>query len=70
VSLSNGGNASQSSWYELLPEKDGLRDNLGLPGVEAVRIGVLMPSGGDVPVEELCGVDRDISGDKLLGSAA
>jgi hypothetical protein len=71
VSLSNGGKASQSSWYELLPENDGFRDNLGLLGVEAVRTGVLTPSGGDDPVEVLRGgVDRDTSGDKLFRSAA
>ena len=64
--LSKGVNASQSSAYELLPENDGFRDNRGLPGFEGVRTGVLIPSGGDVPVEEVRVVARDISGDKLL----
>lgn len=63
VSLSRGGKASQSSWYELLPENDGFRESRGLPGVEADKIGVLLPSGGEDPVEEAC--VRDISGDSL-----
>ena len=67
VSLSKGGNASQSSWYELLPEKDGLRDSRGLPGFEEVESGVLLPSGGVDPFEELDWT-RVISGDKLLTS--
>jgi len=47
--LSRGGKASQSSWYELLPENDGFRDSLGEPGIEAVNVGVLLPSGGVEP---------------------
>ena len=70
MSLSNGGNASQSSWYELLPEKDGLRDSRGLPGFEAVKTGVLIPSGGDDAVEEVFVVVRVISGDRPPTSAA
>lgn len=35
VSLSSGGKVSQSSWYELLFENEGLRDNApGLGGTE------------------------------------
>ena len=65
MSLSKGGKASQSSWYELLPENDGFRDSLGLPGVEAVKLGVLLPSGSVDPFEEVDWT-RVISGDRLL----
>ena len=67
VSLSKGGNASQSSWYELLPENEGFRDSRGVPGDDAVITGVLLPSGGDEEVED---GTRDISGDRLLASSA
>lgn len=40
MSLSKGGSESQSSWYELLPEKDEFRESLGLFGVVALRVGV------------------------------
>ena len=40
VRRSRGGNASQSSWYELLPENDGFLDRLGLLGIEGPRVGV------------------------------
>lgn len=71
VSRSSGGNASQSSWYELLPENDGFRDNRGLPGLEAEKIGVLSPSGGDELVEDAPEMPlRRISGDKFPLSIA
>ncbi len=65
VSLSKGGNASQSSWYELLPENEGFRESLGLLDAEALRIGVLLPSRGDELSEDGA---RDISGERLWGS--
>ena len=65
VSLSKGGNASQSSWYELLPENEGFRDSRGLPGEDALNCGVLLPSGGDESVED---GTRVTSGERLLVS--
>jgi hypothetical protein len=70
VSLSNGGNASQSSWYELLPEKDGFRESRGLLGIDADRIGVLVPSGGEELLVEVFVGTRLICGDKLWPSTA
>lgn len=74
VNLSRGGNASQSSWYELLPENDPFRDNrgprYGLPGFDASSKGVLLPSGGEDPVEGIEPPARESSGERLLGSGS
>jgi hypothetical protein len=70
VSLSRGGKASQSSWYELLPEKDGLRESRGLFGVEIDARGVELPPGGEEPVDEVLAGTLFISGEIVLFSTA
>jgi len=49
VNRSRGGNASQSSWNELLPEKEGFLESLELLGLTGPRVGVSTAcSGADV----------------------
>jgi hypothetical protein len=55
VGRSSGGHVSQSSWYELLFENDGLRDNPRDPG------GVEEPSAEYVGTEESDVTDSDLS---------
>jgi len=53
-----------------LPEKEGFRESLGVPCVEAVKVGVLLPSGGDELVEEPPDRTRLISGARFALSMA
>ena len=68
VRRSNGGKNSQSSWYELLLEKEAFRDRMVGVGGEDEAFGVLMPEGGDSLLEDvaepLVGV-LAISGERL-----
>lgn len=53
VRRSKGGKTSQSSWYELLFEKEAFRASIAGLGGDEERFGVLTPGGGESPVDEV-----------------